>query len=464
MGHTVDIPFGDATQTVELPDHTFFVPYGGGKKAEPIDDLEGAVSAALEAPLDSPPIEALVSPASRVTIAFDDPTVPAYGPIRRVALLEVLEQLERAGVDRRRITVICANALHRKFPPEELALTLGDDLVRDLGDALICHDAEDPEQLVHLGQTEQGGYDVELSRPVVDADLTIYINAAHYRGFAGGWKSICVGLSTFRSIRQHHTPDGMSMSLHDNPMHTMLDEMGAHTEKAIPGTLFKIDTVEANPFQSAAVFAGNTWSTRKAAVQLLDTLYPPRRALSDERYDVILYGVPNWSPYAIYASMNPLLTLVSSGLGYLGGTIRALGKPDCTVIMATPCPLQWDRVHHPSYPDVWENVLPETTDPYEIEARYTEHYGRHEAYIDRYRHHYAFHPVHGILATHPLRRLRDCGQVIVAGIEDAAVAHRLGFAAAASVPAALEAARERHGPGFSLAYAQHPAAPTKVAM
>ena len=31
------------------------------------------------------------------------------------------------------------------------------------------------------------------------------------------------------------------------------------------------------------------------------------------------------SPYAIFASVNPILTLVSSGLGYLGGMIEAVG-------------------------------------------------------------------------------------------------------------------------------------------
>ena len=64
--------------------------------------------------------------------------------------------------------------------------------------------------------------------------------------------------------------------------------------------------------------------------------------------------------------MNPILTLISSGLGYLGGYIEALGKPGCTVVLATPCPETWDMEHHPSYSEAWDRVLPQTRDPYEI--------------------------------------------------------------------------------------------------
>jgi hypothetical protein len=463
MSITVTVPFGDEYIKAELPDDTFMIPYGGGKKPEAIDDLDQAVDDALANPLGMPPIAELVKPGSKVCVAFDDPTVPAFGPIRRVALLAVIRELKNAGVADDAIVFICANSLHRKFPKDELAMLLGDDLVEQLGDRLFCHDAEDAENLVYLGKTEKGA-DVEISRYAAEADLTIYINAASYRGFAGGWKSVCVGLSTWRSIRHHHNPDGMSMSVEGNRMHEMLDEMGALTEKSIAGKIFKIDTVEANPFQSAAVFAGDVWETRKAALDILKQLYPARRSLSDERFDVIMYGLPNWSPYAVYAKMNPILTMISSGLGYLGGTIQALGKEDCTVIMATPCPLQWDDVHHVSYRDVWENVLSKTQDPYQIEKEYTEHYATHPAYIQKYRNEFSFHPIHGILATHPLRRLKHCGRVIIAGAEDPEVARHLGFLPANNIEDALNQARAVHGENMTVAYALHPAAPTKVNM
>jgi len=463
MGRITEIPYGDRTIRAELPDRTFTIAPANHKRLEPITDLEGAVRDALSNPLGVQTISQLAKPGAWVTIAFDDLTLPAFGPIRGVAIHEVMRELETAGVSRDNVNLICANALHRKFRPEELAVVIGDDTVKAFGKRLFCHDAEDKDNLVYLGRTSEG-YDVEISRYVAESDLTVYVNAGHLTGFSGGWKSICVGLSSFKSIRHHHTPDGMSMSIKNNRMHAVLDKMGELLEGKIPGKIFKIDTVESDPFTSARVFAGSVWETRKAVLDVWMAHVPSRRDLSKERYDVVLYGVPAWSPYAIFSSMNPILTLISSGLGYLGGTIQALGKPGCTVIMVTPCPNEWDRVHHPSYPDVWHRVLSNTRDPYEIERTYTDHYALHEELIDLYRNHYAFHPIHGIFATQPLRRLQHCGKVIVAGAEDSSVPEHLGFHAARTVKEALDMARDIHGPGFSIAFAQHPVAPTKVTM
>lgn len=461
----LEIPFGEGTVTAEVPDSTFVLPMGGaGKMPPPIQDLKGAIQDALAHPQALPPLGEIVEPGAKVTIAFDDATVPCFGPYRRLAIDEVLEQLERAGVKRDTVTLICANALHRMFRPEELATLIGQDLVDEFGDRLICHDAEDPDNLVHLGQTAQHGFDVEVHRLVVESDLTVYICSSHGRGFAGGWKSVCVGLSTFKSIRHHHTPDGMSMSVRNNRMHHVLDEMGEHLESKIKGTIFKIDAIELNAMEKSHIFAGDVTASRNAALEVLDEMFPPRRSLSTEKFDVVMYGIPDWSPYAIFSHTNPILTLVSSGLGYLGGTVQALGKPGCTVIMATPCPERWDRVHHPSYPDVWENVLPHEQDAYAIEKKYTETYATHEAFIDLYRNHYAFHPIHGILATQPLKRLKHAGRVIVAGIEDPAVAAHLGYESAPNVEEAIRMAQDIHGDACSIAYARHPATQTKVTM
>ncbi len=463
MAVEVEIPYGDETLTASLPQRTVCLSSEAKTQFPTVDDVEGEVCRALDTPLGSPRVEDLVQKGSRVVIAFDDPTVMSFSPIRRIAIEELLRRLESAGVDRGDVTLICANALHRKFRPTELANMLGDDLVQEFGERLFCHDAEDASQIVHVGLTADG-HDVEISRFAAEADLTIYINAAYNRGFCGGWKSVCVGLSTYRSIRHHHTPDGMSMSIHENRMHRVLDAMGRVVEDRLPGKMFKIETLLANPFQVSQVFAGSTWDARRACLEVMETRYESRRSLSGDKYDVILYGVPNWSPYAIGASMNPLLTLVSSGLGYLGGTAQALGSPGCTVIMVTPCPDQWDRVHHAPYPIVWNNVLTQTQDAYEIDRRYSEQFATDGPLIEKYRHEYAFHPIHAILATHPLKRMKHIGQVIVAGAESPKVVEHVGFKPVASVEAAVSMAEKHHGTDCRIAYVAQPAVPTKLLM
>jgi hypothetical protein len=452
----VELPYGETTIGAELPDHTRLLSNNERASLPPLPDLGGAVRAALAVPRGLPRINALIRPGATVTIAFDDHTTGSFGPIRRVAIQAVLDELEGAGVRRRDVTLICANALHRMLRPSELARLLGDGLVAEFGDRLLCHDAEDGEQIVDLGVTAEHGYPVEVHRLVADSDLTVYVNTNYIRGFTGGWKSVCVGLSTWRTIRVTHTPDGMSMSVSRNRMHAVLDEMGHHLEARLGKRIFKIDTLLADPHHPARIFAGAVDETRRAALEEQAGLYPPRREASQERVDVLVYGIPDSSPYAIFAAVNPILTLVSSGLGYLGGMIEAVGKPGCTVIMAAPARDVWDRVAHPSYPEVWERMLPETRDPYEITARFAEDLASRPDYIDAYRRRYAFHPIHGILATHPLKRLRHVGRVIVAGPRDAHVPRHLGFEVAGSVEDAVAQARRIHGPDCAIAYVEQP--------
>lgn len=74
-----------------------------------------------------------------------------------------MEELETGGVKKSQITLLCANALHRKFTRRELAKIIGKDLVKEFGYRLVCHDAEDFENLTYLG-TSESGYDVEINK------------------------------------------------------------------------------------------------------------------------------------------------------------------------------------------------------------------------------------------------------------------------------------------------------------
>ena len=444
------LPYGEGAVPVALPDRARVIRGGGGgaTRLEKVPDQRAAVQAALEQPMGLPRIRDLAPSGGRVLIAFDDPTVPSYGPVRRLAIEAVLSELAEAGVPEENVTLVCANALHRKWTSQELASIIGDDLVKRFGDRLFCHDAEDADNLVHLGTTANG-YDVEVHRLVVESDLTVYVNAACHMGFGGGWKSVCVGLSTWRTIRSTHTPDGMSMSVRNNRMHQVFDEMGEHLESRLGRRIFKIETVLANATTIGRIWAGGVAETRAAALEVLLQRHPSRRGES-EPADVVIYGVPNWSPYATFAGMNPILTLISSGMGYLGGYIEALGKPGCSVIIATPCPEEWDREHHAAYPEVWERILPETRDPYEITERFGEEFATREDYIERYRNGYAFHPIHAILATHPLKRLKHAARVFVAGAQDAKVPERVGFIPTPTVEAAVAEAERIHGSDCSI--------------
>ena len=154
----------------------------------------------------------------------------------------------------------------------------------------------------------------------------------------------------------------------------------------------------------------------------------------------------------------PLLTLISTGLGYLGGMIEAVGKPGCTVILATPCPDRWDHDHHPSYREVWNRAFPEMRDPYRAREQLEPELAERQDYLDRYRDGFGFHPVHPVMALYPLKRLRHAGRVIVAGAEDPGVVRHAGFEPAGSVEKALGMAGEEHGEGMRVGLVRYPPA------
>ena len=133
-----------------------------------------------------------------------------------------------------------------------------------------------------------------------------------------------------------------------------------------------------------------------------------------------------------------------------------MGKPGCTVIMASPLPDVWHHDHHPSHQEIWEEILPRYRDPYEIIDRFEDDFAHRPEYIYKYRFCHGFHPMHGLMVTYPLKRLRHAGHLIVAGAKKPALVRHLGFEAAETVEAAVEKARERHGRDASIVFVKYP--------
>ncbi len=451
------IVFGEKMIPVKLPENVQTAPQDLSTRLSAVGDIEGTIRKALREPLGRSPLGEVARPDWKVTIAFDDPTVPCFAPVWEPAIKQVIAELEKAGVNRTNMTLLCANALHRKFTRRELAKIIGDDLVREFRYRLICHDAEDFDNLSYLGTTENG-YDVEINKLVTDSDLTVYVNTVVWRGFTGGWKSICVGLASYRCIRWHHTPDSMSMSMDKNQMHDILNEMGSLVEEKIgKERIFKIETALANPLEVHKVWTGDIYETRQAALDLMKSQLKPRRDILSEKADIVLYGIPNWSPYAAFSVMNPILTVLSTGLGYVGGVIEAMGKPGCSVILASPCPDVWNHTHHPTHKEIWDRILPNFRDPYEIADLYEEDFAHRPEYIYKYRYCYGFHPMHGLMTTYPLKRLRHASKVFVAGAQSPALIEHLGFEPTVTIEDAVQKALAIHGKDASIAFVQYPA-------
>jgi Lactate racemase N-terminal domain len=478
---------------------------------DPLDDPDGAIRQALLEPIDSEPLPALLKPGMKLTIAFDDislPLPPMRKPdIRQRVIEAVLDMAAEAGVDD--VHLIAALALHRRMTDDELRHALGDrifDAFHRTGQ-LYNFDAEDPDGLEHLGTTDQGE-DVEISKRAVESDLVVYVNI-NLVAMDGGWKSTATGLASYRSLRHHHNVHTLrhSRSLMDRPnsaLHTSNWRMGKVIRDA-GVKIFQIETtLNNNVFgqdlpMSVLQKREWEWTTRdRVAFLALDKgvgLLPKRAARSafmawqaphemtsvqageveavhevttghvhrqhlvpvDGQTDILTMGLPYICPYNVNSIMNPILVMCL-GLGYFFNLYRGrpLVREGGVVIMSHPTPWDFHPVHHPSYIDFFEQVLAETTDPVEIESKYEEDFANDEWYRHLYRTSYAYHGVHPFYmwywGAHALEHL---GGVIVVGGHDETV-RRLGYRPASTLADALEMATDLVGPQPTLTYLKNP--------
>jgi hypothetical protein len=477
---------------------------------EPLADPQSAIRDALTHPVgDRDPLPSLLFPGMRLTIAFDDislPLPPMERPdIRQMVIEQVLDMAAESGVDD--VALIVALALHRRMTESELRHAVGDRIYDAFAPSglLTQHDAEDPAALVHLGLTDQGE-DVEINRRAAESDLLVYVNI-NLVAMDGGHKSVATGLASYKSLRHHHNPRTMQqsrsfMDQHRSELHSANWRMGRLI--ADSGVkVFQIETTLNNdtfptqfqflqkrewewkakdrlgylavskaldrtppryarqifqsvksPHRMTSVQAGEVEAVHKLTT---DNVWAQQGVVVEGQTDILTMGLPYISPYNVHSILNPIL-VACLGLGYLFNMYRGrpLVREGGVLIMTHPTPWEFNPVHHPSYIDFFEQVLSETTDPIEVADRFEESFATDPWYIHLYRTGHAYHGVHPFYmwywCAHALQHL---GAVVIVGGDPAAV-HRLGFRAASTLADALEMARDVVGPSPSLTHLHAP--------
>jgi hypothetical protein len=478
---------------------------------EGIEDPDAAIRHALEHPLDADPLRAQLWAGMKLTIAFDDvslPLPPMVKPdIRQRVIEAVLDLAAQAGVDD--VMLIAALALHRRMTEAELRQALGGRVYDAFAPSkrLVQHDAEDPDGMVTLGATKHGEL-VRMNKRAAESDLLVYVNI-NLVSMDGGWKSTATGLSDYASLKHHHNVRTMQhstsfMDQHRSELHHSNWRMGDIIRKHGP-KIFQIETtVNTNVFGTtgplamlqkrewewtlrdrasfAAIQAGlkpmppaarrqffHSWrapygmtSVQAGEVEAVhkrttDKVYEQHIVPVQGQTDILTMGLPYLCPYNVNSIMNPILVMCS-GLGYFFNFYR--GKPlvreGGVLIMSHPTRKEFHPVHHPSYIDFFEEVLADTTDPVEIEARYEKQYAEDEWYRHLYRTSYAYHGVHPFYmwywGSHALAHL---GRVIVVG-GDRATVRRLGFHPASTLSDALEIASDVVGRNATITHVHNP--------
>ena len=473
-----------------------------------VPDVDEIIEQALLNPEGSDPLPTLLFPGMRLTIAFDDvslPLPPMRSPDVRQRIIEaVLTMAAAAGVDD--VELISANALHRRLTADELKHIVGERVFRSFfpQGLLYNHDAEDRANLMHVGLTDDGE-DVEINRRAAESDLLVYVNV-NLVAMDGGHKSVPIGLASYKSLRHHHNSKTMVRS------HSFMDHKKSHLHHSawrmgrMLAEHLKIFTIETtldnNVFASPYDFLQKReweWNVRDQASMLAMrrglAIAPKRlrhnvfqglrapygvtgvRAGETEavheltiakvheqqmvevqgQSDVLVMGVPYLGPYNIAAPMNPILA-TCMGLGYYFNSYRGMPvvRRGGAVILYHPVEPDFSQLHHPSYVDFYEEVLSESTDPAVIEAKYEAQYATDPWYIHLYRTSHAYHGVHPFYMWYWAAHAMDhVGDVIWVGGDRKAVS-RLGFRAASTLNDALEMASSTVGRSPSITYLHNP--------
>lgn len=195
----IQLGYGRGTQTFTFDDARFEVLETNRANEKPLSDVE--IGAAFSTPIESPPLDDLLSAGDSVLIVVSDAT-RATGSAQIINLL--VRRLIQAGVAPSDIAIIFATGLHRRVTEDEKSELLTPFIAQRV--RTLAHDAHDSEALVSLGVTE-GGTPVEVNRALMDFSHVVITGAIgfhYFAGFTGGRKSICPGLASAQTIEATH--------------------------------------------------------------------------------------------------------------------------------------------------------------------------------------------------------------------------------------------------------------------
>jgi len=195
----IDLGYGRSSVPFDYEESRFDVLAPVEADQHSLSDAE--IDSALDAPIDSPPLDEVVESNDSVLIVVSDAT-RATGSAQVVNLL--VRRLIQNGIQPGNIAIIFATGIHRAVRPDEKIQLLTSFIAQRI--RTIDHDAYDDSQLVQAGVMERGT-PIEVNRALRGFSKIIITGAVgfhYFAGFTGGRKSICPGLASAQTIEATH--------------------------------------------------------------------------------------------------------------------------------------------------------------------------------------------------------------------------------------------------------------------
>jgi nickel-dependent lactate racemase len=235
--------------------------------ADPLQEIKRA----LDHPIGSPKIEDLARPGMEVALLFDDLQRPT--PVH-LALPEILNRLNRAGIPDNRIKGICSLGTHPIPTLEQLKKKVGEEVFSRLQGRIFPHDPHASDNVI-IGKTHRGTL-VEINPRVAFSDLIVGVGECMPHpcaGFGGGYKIIMPGVCSYRSVASHH----FTWMRHRNSRVNLLDGNSFYEEIVDAGRLsrlaFKLDFIINEKKEVIKAFAGDPIAEHREASRYSTSLY-----------------------------------------------------------------------------------------------------------------------------------------------------------------------------------------------
>jgi len=259
-----------------------------------LDDLPGALDAALDAPLGAAPLAQLARGAAKVAVVVPDSSRDC--PVSTL-LPALYQRLAAAGLRDEQICVVVGCGLHRTTTPEEKAALVG----AEEAARLRVIDAQGiSETNVPLGTTS-AGCPVWINDAVAGADLVVAVGIVEphlYAGFSGGVKAVAIGCAGHETIAWTHHPAFLDQPavqlcrLDGNPFQEVLREIAARTRLR-----FAVNVVLGHGGGVAGVAAGDPAAVQRRLALKHGTSWIRRH---ERPFDLVVAGVPAPKDRSLY--------------------------------------------------------------------------------------------------------------------------------------------------------------------
>jgi nickel-dependent lactate racemase len=264
---TIELKYGRASISFDYEESLFEV-LDTESSLRPLSDSE--IGRALDSPIDSPPLEEIISAGRRVLLVVPDATrQTGAGQIVNLVVRRLIANGSAPGD----INIIFATGIHRPVTEEEKKAILTTFIAQRIN--TINHNAKDSVKNFRMGETSTE-IPVELNWLLSEFDHVVLIGGVtfhYFAGFTGGRKLICPGLASAKTIEEthklafdchiHDRRKGVGTGMLDsNPVHEAFVEAAA-----LASPSFGINTIVNDAGEIVEMFCGNWKTSHKQACE-----------------------------------------------------------------------------------------------------------------------------------------------------------------------------------------------------